>query len=548
MLKLLLAPFKVLFKILGVNYNQLYAILKVKLTMDNRRDISFSKSGSSTKSQIIIQTLSYVFLGLLFVLVMIGIPSTLLGYTIFFSMMMVMIAFAMISEFTTLLFDVRDNAILVSRPVNNETLAAAKVFHIAIYLLRISLSLAFGVIVYTLFKFGIAATLLFLVLLIFTSFFVLFLTNIFYFVLSNLVSSQRLKDIVVYMQVAMAVIFMGAYQFLPRLMDYYDVKHMGDMVLQWWQLFIPPVWISGTLDIVIHNTFDLMHIVFMIFAIAIPILSLILVVKVLSPRFNKAVQNEDRIQKSKKTVKKVEHKKGWIAALARMVTTNQQEAACFHAVWKMSGRERKYKQTAFPMFGYLFIFIAMYVFKSGEEISLTALRASSRYMVFLYFPMLLSYNLIVNLSFTEHKKSSWFFQTMPIDSVGIVLRGALKAVFLKYFSPVFLLLAVCCFYIWGEEIADDVLLALLINLMVMVLIQRTYVHALPFTIEKSANEMGSNLLRGLMLMVGIFVIFGILVGVSFIDYGSSVAIVLVGILLFVLFKGYDKMDWKRIYF
>ncbi|PID89535.1 MAG: hypothetical protein CSB01_01480, partial [Bacteroidia bacterium] len=374
MLKLLLAPFRILFKILGVNYNQLYAILKAKLTMDNRRSISFSNQNNTPKNQIAMQVVMYGFMGLMFLVVIISMPSALLGYTIFFSMVMLMIALAMIIEFTTLLFDTRDNYVLASRPVNNETLATAKIFHIAIYMLIISLSISLPVVIYTLVKFGVGAMLLFLALLVFTSFFILFLTNIFYFVLSNLVSSRRMKDIVVYIQVAMAILFMAGYQLMPRIFDYYDVENIGDMVLEWWHLAIPPVWMSAGLEIAIQGIYDTKHIVFLIFAIAIPILSLILVVKVLSPRFNKAVQQEERVQKTKKTTKIIQRKQGWVARLSQIFTSNMQEAACFEMVWKMSSRERIFKQSVYPTFGYLLIFILMYFFK-GKEFSLDSLRA-----------------------------------------------------------------------------------------------------------------------------------------------------------------------------
>ncbi len=548
MLKLLLAPFKVLFNVLGVNYHQLYTILKVKLMMDNRKASSFSQSKSkSSKYQMLNSSIAYIIMGAIFVFFMVILPSSLLAYTVFFAMIMVMIAFAMISEFTTLLFDVRDNAILGSRPINNATLAAVKVFHIAIYLLQISLSVSLGVAIYTLVKFGVMATLLFLLLLVFNAFFVLFLTNIFYFLLSNLVTAQRLKDIVIYMQITMAVLFMGAYQLLPRLMEHYDIKNMGEMVLQWWQLCIPPVWISGTLDMVIHHTCDIKHIVFMIFAIVVPIICLVLVVKVLSPRFNKAVLNEEKITDNKKAVKQTINRKGLVAKLANIFSSNQQEAACFFTIWKMSGRERKYKQTAFPMFGYLFIFIAMYLFKSGEQISLSTLQESNRYMIFLYFPMILSYNLIYNLSFTEHPKSSWFFRAMPIKSAGIVLRAALKSIFIKYFLPTFILIASCCFYIWGVDIVDHIILAFLVNFMVMVLIQRNMVKTFPFTIEKGARDMGSNFLRGMLLMIGILCIFGIVYLLDFLSYAILIAAVLVAIINFFLLKGYDKIKLEQMH-
>lgn len=546
MLRLLLLPFKPLFKLLGVNYNQLYAILTAKLTMDNRRSISFSNNNPKTpKNQIFKQILVYAFLGAVLVLTMVQIQSPLLIYTIFFSVVMITVAIAMISEFTTLLFDNRDNAVLASRPVNNETLAMAKIFHIAIYMLMISLSISLAIIIFTLAKFGVAAMLMLVALLIFTAFFILFLTNIFYFALSNVVSAQRMKDIVVYMQVAMAILFMAAYQLMPRLMDYYDITHIGHMVLQWWHLLVPPVWMSAALDMLIQNSIDTKHIVFLGFAMAIPILSLVLVVKVLSPRFNKAVQQQENTKKRKKTTQITRHKQSWMGWLSRVFTPNIQEAACFEMVWKMSGRERKYKQTVYPVFGYILIFMLIYTFK-GKEFSLDSLQAGNKYLIFLYFPALLAFSLIINLGFSDNKKSSWLFRAVPIHSVGIVLRGALKAVLFKYFMPVYVIIAAASIYIWGIKVIDDILLALITNVLMTSLYQRYFIYHLPFTTEKGANDMSSNFITGLLIMIGIVIAVGIHYALIHIHYAVAIAIAPLLVLLIVLLKTFNKMSWKNI--
>ncbi len=547
MLTLLLFPFKPLFKLLDVNYNQLYAILTAKLTMDNRRSISFSNNSSKTpKNQIVKQVFLYALLGTILLFTTMVIQSTLLIYTIFFSVVMMMIAIAMISEFTTLLFDNRDNFVLASRPVNNETLAIAKIFHIAIYMLIISLSISLAVIIFTLSEFGVVAMLMLVALLIFTAFFILFLTNIFYFALSNVVSTQRMKDIVVYIQVAMAILFMAAYQLMPRLMDYYEITQIGNMTLKWWHLLVPPVWMSAALDMMIQGNPDTKHIVFLAFAMVIPILSLVLVVKVLSPRFNKAVQQQENTKKRKKTTQITQHKQSWMGWLSRIFTPNIQEAACFEMVWKMSGRERKYKQTVYPVFGYILIFMLIFTFK-GKDFSLARLEASNNYLIYLYFPALLSFSLIGNLGFTDNKKSSWLFRTMPIHSVGIVFRGALKAVLFKYFMPVYVIIAAASLYIWNATIVDDILLALIINVLITSLYHRYFIHDLPFTTQKGANDMSVNFITGLLIMIGIVIAVGIHYTLIHIHYAVGIAIVPLFVLMLVLLKTYDTMSWKSIH-
>ncbi|PID89237.1 MAG: hypothetical protein CSB01_03055, partial [Bacteroidia bacterium] len=253
-----------------------------------------------------------------------------------------------------------------------------------------------------------------------------------------------------------------------------------------------------------------------------------------------------KLQKGRKKTKVIQRKKGWIGNLTRIFTPNIQEAACFEMVWKMSGRERKYKQTVYPVFGYLLIFILMYAFK-GKDLSLNTLQASKRYLVFLYFPMLLSFSLIANLSFSENKKSSWFFRAMPIHSVGVVLRGALKAILIKYFVPTFVVIASCSVYIWGVAIIDDIILAFITNVLVAILLQMILVHDLPFSAEKNANDMGGNFFKGVLLMISISVAVLIHYGLTFINYAVAIAIIPFFISIFFALKSYNKMNWSRIH-
>ena len=546
MLKLFLFPFRIIFKLLGINYNQLYAILSIKLKMDNRRPLSFSSKKNDSNNQLLMQTIFYTILGGLLVSSVALFKSSLLSYTIFFSFLMVMMALAMITEYTNILFDTRDNAILLSRPINNQTLTLAKIFHIAIYMLEITMSLSLVLLIYTIIKYGAMVTLLLFLLLILTAFFTLFITNIFYFLLSSLVNIRKMKDIVVYFQIIMAIMFMGGYQLMPRIMDFYNIEKIGSMTLKWWYIFIPPTWMSGTLDILIAENYDLIHLILVIAAILIPVLCLIMVVKVLSPRFNKALQQDDKDTKVSKKFKITNNKQGLITVIASFLSSNKQEAVCFKMIWKMSSRERKFKQTVYPVFGYILIFIVMFAFKNND-FSLATLQAGKHYILFLYFPMLLSFSLMTNLCFSEDKKSSWFYRSAPIHSPGIILLGALKSMYIKYVVPTYFVLTAVCVYIWGLYILDDILLAFIINLFGVSLIYKIQVHDLPFTIEKNGSDMSNNFMKGLLIMFAIGFSCGLHYGLSYINYAVLIAIIPFTISLLYVFKSYNKINWNKIY-
>src|SRR5437588_9007533 len=83
------------------------------------------------------------------------------GQTFYFSIFMVLMALTLISDFTTVLIDTRDQYILLPRPVNDRTITVSRILHISIYILRLALLQGAPALVFIGFIDGIAAIPLF---------------------------------------------------------------------------------------------------------------------------------------------------------------------------------------------------------------------------------------------------------------------------------------------------------------------------------------------------------------------------------------------------
>src|ERR1700709_2881538 len=105
----------------GVDIGQLNEILRVKLLMDNRRPKAMFAARKNAKNNgqqspwmiNFFTLLMGVFIGL--VLFLNKMPYV--GQTYYFLIFMVLMAITLISDFTTVLIDVRDQFILMPRPV-----------------------------------------------------------------------------------------------------------------------------------------------------------------------------------------------------------------------------------------------------------------------------------------------------------------------------------------------------------------------------------------------------------------------------------------------
>src|SRR6187455_2300058 len=110
--------FRWLYIRLGVDYEQLRAIVEVKLMMDNRRQvIAYTSKNKKEPANVFVWTLFfYALFGVFVALALATVPSFILGMIIFFSYIMVMISMTLITDFSSILLDTSDNTIILPKP------------------------------------------------------------------------------------------------------------------------------------------------------------------------------------------------------------------------------------------------------------------------------------------------------------------------------------------------------------------------------------------------------------------------------------------------
>jgi ABC-2 type transport system permease protein len=190
--------FKWLFRLLKVDYKKFRIILWTKLTDDNRQEKSIvqRKSKKEMSNSLGMVAFVYAFIGVMIGLMLLGIQDLFVAMVLVFAIIMVMTAVALISDFTSVLLDTTDNAILLPRPVDSRTLVVARLAHIVIYIMMITLSLSAASILIGTFKFGPVYTIVFFISLMFSVLFVVFVANVFYLLLMKISGGEHFRDII----------------------------------------------------------------------------------------------------------------------------------------------------------------------------------------------------------------------------------------------------------------------------------------------------------------------------------------------------------------
>ena len=209
-LKLVLLP-KKLYAGAGVNTVQLQSILSVKLMMDDRRPNTFQQTQQRKKEkQVSTATLGTMLvsaiLGLMFLLVF-GIGQNVVTQlTLYFSMFIFMLASTLIADFTSVLIDIRDNFIIMPKPVNDRTVVVARLLHIFIHICKLILPMTLPAFIYIIVKFGSAASLPFVLMVLLATMFTIFLINMVYIIILRITTPEKFKSIISYIQIAFAII------------------------------------------------------------------------------------------------------------------------------------------------------------------------------------------------------------------------------------------------------------------------------------------------------------------------------------------------------
>jgi ABC-2 type transport system permease protein len=543
----LFTPFRWFIEKMGADYVQFIRILKLKLTLDDRRANKYSKKADNAQEKTLIkqsffQILMGTFLGLF--LIMVKTPFTF--FYIAHTFLMVMMAMMIISEFSTILFDTSENAIIQPLPIKGNTVSLARNAHVFIYLAMMAFFISVVAIMMAIFKFGILAGLLFIFTIFLNVLFTLFLANILYLSIMRLVSGERLKNLLMYFQIFIAVFFMAAYQIGLRMVDKSAITEMV-IPIHWYTYLVPPAFFSGLIESLTTSNFDLSHLVFTVEALIIPITAIYFTGKYLTPIFNRKLMDLEQGDRVTKIKIETSRKSLWFSMLSSLLVHTAEEKAAFKVMWKMTGRERLFKQALLPGFGYMIIMII--VPNINDHTSLSELTSGYKYLFILYVFMMVALGISNSLLIGNNQASTWVFKSIPLKSPASFFKGAINAAFAKFFIPFYLIISLFVCILWGIKVLPDVLIAYLAIYLMTTLLYYFQQPGFPFSLEKTAVQGGSNTIKvfGLMilaLIIGFFHYFLL----KWSNYASLLLIPIYGGSIYYVNRVlvYRVITWKKV--
>jgi ABC-2 type transport system permease protein len=543
----LFAPFRWYIEKMGADYNQFRRILQLKLTMDNRRMKGLgNNSKNATENILIKQSLGQIFFGIIFAMFLLIVKSPFTFYYFAHTFLMAMMAMMIISEFTTILFDTSENVIIQPLPIKGNTISLARNAHIFLYLGMMAFNLSIISIIVAMFKFGIVSGIIFLCSIFLNVLFTLFLANILYLGIMRIASGEKLKNLLMYFQIIIAILFMSAYQFGVNLVDKTIVENMV-LAVHWYTYLVPPAFFSGLIEAFSFYIFDREHLIFIAEALIAPPVAIYFTGKYLTPVFNRKLMDLEQGDRVSKVKIETSGNSLYYRMMASLFVHRQEEKGAFKMMWKMVGRERLFKQTFLPSLGYIVIMMIVPFF--NKPLNMNELMQSDKYLLILYIFIFAGATLPGSLLTGNNQHAAWIFKTLPILSPASYFKGFINAAFARFFMPFYIVLAFAICSIWGIKVLPDVAITLMVIYLFTILFYYLQSPVFPFAMEKLASQGGTVFMK-IIGLIAIAVALGFLHKflLNWFAFANLLLIPIYGVAVLYVNRifVYRKISWEKV--
>ena len=510
MLRLVIFLSRGLLRRQGVDMESLQAIVQTKLTMDKRRVHMQWKprQQNENRNHLLMVMLVYGLFGLFIGVLILKLPSFLLAMILAHTYFIFMMAMTLITDFATVMLDTTDNQVILPRPVSSRTVFMARLLHILIYLLQFTIALALVPVIFTAFKYGVLTGIGMCFTALLSVLLAVFFTYLLYLLILRFSSEAKLRDIITYFQIAVTVVFTVGLQILPRMISLLNF----DFALHWYSYLLPPVWMAMALETLYTLQAGWLHLLMTALAVFLPLLLFWILNRFLAPSFARklaAMNTESAQNKPQVPVAGVKKERSVSARVSGIFCRSAVEKGAFETTWKITGRDKSFRLQFYPSLGYIPVFIFIFVFKTGEKAAATwaNLANTENYLWFIYLPVFTIGNALIFIPFNENYAASWIYHSMPVERPGELIAGSLKAVFAKYFIPVYLIMMAFCVYIWGIAVVDDFVFGVFSNILCYLLLSLFSDHYLPFSRPPNTQMQTGRFVRAIlqMLMIGALV-------------------------------------------
>lgn len=539
-----------IWKALGADTLQLRAILGTRLMLDDRKPLSMGRNQRQKKDRkhgTLVSSIILSFMGFFYMFPVLVVKDRIYSLTIYFSMLLGVVTFMLITDFSNVLFDSRDKYILFPRPVSDRTLVLARMLHVFIYLFRIVVPLSLAGWVTLGLMDGWLSALLFVLPLILLVFIALFLVNSVFLSVLRLAKPEKFKDVINVFQVITSVVFFASVYLIPTLFKKEDIGQFR-ITDHAWLAYTPTYWLAACWSWVGAPVNLAGTGVYSALAIAVPLLLMFIMVRWLAPQFTQRISGIDTVESGPVAVVARSSSGRFYQKLAAMFNSTSDARAGFMLAWLQTSRSRSFRMRVYPSFAFVPIYFIYILTRNNRSLSeaYAGLPESNMQLVLLYMSSFVMVNALNYLTLSEQYKAAWIYYSTPVETPGRIMVGALKALYVRYFLPFYLVISGFVVFKWGIATISDILLALCnITFFISCIALINFRH-LPFSMMEQMKQRGARIMKSFLTML-------IPTTLGFAHYAALsilwlklLFMVLSAIALWLVWDGYATTSWEKV--
>ncbi len=523
----ILDKFKGIYTKFGVDYEKMRIILSMKLTLDSRRTSTvMQNSGKEEKEEEIKNSFNkalimYAIMGIFIGIITLFPFNKMYTYSIVFGMFMFFILTIFISDFSSVLLDMRDKNIIGTKGIDNKTINAAKLTHICYYIFLTSLALSWLTII-GMFKSGVLIGILFILELIIIDIFMVVITALLYLFILRFFDGEKVKDIINFVQIGLTIIMTISYQFLGRMFDIVDLNIIYESKI--WNLLLPPMWFASPLYAVAGEEINNIIIILIALAFFVPIIAISLYIKNTS-KFEDSLSKLNIAKNNEK-----EKKNGLFYKIGRYTCKNNEEKAVYDLSTSILKREREFKLMTYPSLGFEIVFPLLFIFMFSMD-SINEIKNISLHMSLnIYWFIFMVPTLLMALQYSNNYNAAWIYEASFISDKSNIYRGAYKALLANLLLPLYLFESIIFIVVFGIKVIPILIIAFVFLLIFIVIEHLIGKNSLPFTIKFGEVNKSQSLINTILGMI----ILGVAVGINYFILFNMYALLAYGVILTII--------------
>lgn len=526
--------FRGVFMRAGIDFERMLAIVTIKLTVDNR--IDRSGRNKNTSNALTRQGILLGICGPIFFVFGMAAGSLEVPLLLFHSYLLLMLMMSFMMEYSRVLFNGNDNHIMQHLPIASKTILAARLTTMLSYMFFLSGCMSVIPAVIIIFWKGLVTGGFFIISVFLNTIFTLLFANAIYLGVMRFISVEKFLRVMSYAQVVLVAGVALSYQLVGMVTRNLQIDMFHP---ETWMYFTPSCYFMALTTMVKQPTMPALLLA------SLGVIGVILfgfvTVTYLAPYFSVKMGMLDEYAATTKTRKK--GKDRWLYILARVFARSPLQVSGFVLGWRLTRDNLKFRQGILPMIIYTAFMAIFFIYQESRDGSIGV----GFYMP-LYMTSMIGIGILMHMSIMEKGDLLWLYHSKPLARPGALILGSYKALYVKYFLPVYGILSVI-FIVrrpW-EIIVPDLLMILAVSTLMSYIYLWFSGMLFPFSKEKSTMDSGRNIVRIIVLVVMLFVIGGLHALVMRLSwYGIWAAIAGILLVLFLMEYVICRVSWKKV--